>query len=296
MYNIPPIPILIPYYDRKVENFSGSFFADVPNTTLEKFDLPPKVIYHYTKLNTAELIIKGHKLNFSNPDRFNDPFDMMEDLIDFKAHGTQAKNWVNNKFKSRGRKERRKLTRRANEIGDQFADFRRQGFSSLKEQTGVCCFSKSPSKTLMWSHYADAHKGICIGFEIYPFQRRHLTTMMIGEVAYSERIIAKNYYEYEEEILRHWIFTKSHIWSYEEEVRAILFGTDGQCLFDFDKGCIKEIYYGCKVTDEEILSFQNLLDEHGYKHYSSYRMKIDKSTFDIKTEKLNQQNENGPKA
>src|SRR5438552_2914382 len=33
---------------------------------------------------------------------------------------------------------------------------------------GALCFSKSPSNPLLWSHYADKHKGICLGFELSP--------------------------------------------------------------------------------------------------------------------------------
>lgn len=33
------------------------------------------------------------------------------------------------------------------------------------QQVGICSFSKARKNQLMWSHYADEHKGICIGFK-----------------------------------------------------------------------------------------------------------------------------------
>ena len=33
-------------------------------------------------------------------------------------------------------------------------------------KTGVCCFSLELENSLMWSHYADSHKGICFYYEI----------------------------------------------------------------------------------------------------------------------------------
>jgi len=30
---------------------------------------------------------------------------------------------------------------------------------------GVLCFSRRWNNILMWSHYADGHKGICLGFD-----------------------------------------------------------------------------------------------------------------------------------
>jgi hypothetical protein len=47
---------------------------------------------------------------------------------------------------------------------------RRQSFQAMKEQmsrTGeILCFSKRWSNAVQWSHYADRHRGICLGFEI----------------------------------------------------------------------------------------------------------------------------------
>jgi hypothetical protein len=36
----------------------------------------------------------------------------------------------------------------------------------LSREHGVLCFSESWRSTLMWAHYGDKHKGICLGFEI----------------------------------------------------------------------------------------------------------------------------------
>ena len=33
------------------------------------------------------------------------------------------------------------------------------------QTVGICSFSKARKNQLMWSHYADEHKGICIGFK-----------------------------------------------------------------------------------------------------------------------------------
>ncbi len=36
----------------------------------------------------------------------------------------------------------------------------------LSHEHGVLCFSESWRSTLMWAHYGDKHKGMCLGFEI----------------------------------------------------------------------------------------------------------------------------------
>lgn len=34
-----------------------------------------------------------------------------------------------------------------------------------EEKIGVCCFSLDPKSILMWSHYSDNHKGVCLKFD-----------------------------------------------------------------------------------------------------------------------------------
>ena len=41
---------------------------------------------------------------------------------------------------------------------------------SEKNKYKICCFSKSYSNFLLWSHYAKDHKGVCLEYE---FDTRH---------------------------------------------------------------------------------------------------------------------------
>ena len=36
----------------------------------------------------------------------------------------------------------------------------------ISERFGVICFSRDWHKTVLWSHYAEKHKGICLGFDV----------------------------------------------------------------------------------------------------------------------------------
>ena len=46
----------------------------------------------------------------------------------------------------------------------------RRAFQQTKEEIsktkGILCFSKNWRNPLLWSHYADSHRGLCLGFEI----------------------------------------------------------------------------------------------------------------------------------
>jgi len=37
---------------------------------------------------------------------------------------------------------------------------------AFDSETGLLCFSGNWTSPLLWGHYADSHKGICIGFDL----------------------------------------------------------------------------------------------------------------------------------
>lgn len=83
----------------------------------------------------------------------------------------------------------------------------------------ICCFSKSSTNQLLWSHYSDSHRGFCIRFkkevllnDVEPNEH--------GDVEYIDQPvnILGSYFS-EEDPVKDIIFCKSDVWSYEEEYR-----------------------------------------------------------------------------
>jgi hypothetical protein len=92
----------------------------------------------------------------------------------------------------------------------------------LKKETsatlGALCFSQGCGNPVLWSHYADKHRGICLGFDISDDGAQEITYR--GERL---REIEKEFLEGENEILgRRLLTTKFEHWRYEDEVRMIL--------------------------------------------------------------------------
>lgn len=82
---------------------------------------------------------------------------------------------------------------------------------------GVCCFSKIWDSILMWSHYADKHSGICIGYDESTSDRE------LNEVRYASHYPASNKVEGADlqSFLKEYMLTKSAHWIYEQEHRLI---------------------------------------------------------------------------
>ncbi|MFT5700401.1 MAG: hypothetical protein ACI8ZB_003275 [Desulforhopalus sp.] len=121
-------------------------------------------------------------------------------------------------------------------------------------ECGMGCFSEKNDDVLMFSHYADHHRGICLGFD-----PKKLATSMTDSTA---RVRA--------DIRPIWYFKtmppidfksqpalsatcKHDVWSYEKEHR--LFLTNGSALlpsglYSFNVDALTSIVFGCRATDK----------------------------------------------
>jgi hypothetical protein len=132
-------------------------------------------LYKYRPPNDRTLsILTKNEIWFANPEAFNDPFDGFINLPEKSAVST-LQSHIN--FHSR--------------IGNPYGDrdyaeslragVKNQGMSRLLskiskpedyreiekrlKRRGILTLSETDMNILMWSHYADEHKGVCIGIE-----------------------------------------------------------------------------------------------------------------------------------
>lgn len=87
----------------------------------------------------------------------------------------------------------------------------------LSMSHGVLCFSRSWNSPALWGHYADKHKGVCLGFDLPPG--------LVKQVSYVTSRL--QWPSTEDPDLLHTffnqaLFTKFLHWSYEDEYRAYL--------------------------------------------------------------------------
>lgn len=97
----------------------------------------------------------------------------------------------------------------------------RAGIFAKKEQInsekGLICFSKNWRNPLLWSHYADKHHGICLGFDV--------STRLLREVSYVKGMRTINVTSPKttqkeiDSFLEKLTITKFYDWKYEDEVR-----------------------------------------------------------------------------
>ena len=137
----------------------------------------------------------------------------------------QAYHFRNQEFGLRAIKERRLKISRIMELNDLFeflgANLKDRIFrfamnatkKQLSETKGLICFSQHWTNPVLWSHYADHHRGLCLGFEV--------ADNILEKVRYvKERIRYPG--TIDSEIMKKFLSTKFEHWSYEQEYRAFV--------------------------------------------------------------------------
>jgi hypothetical protein len=125
---------------------------------------PPPTLYRYRKPNdwTLEEIAKQH-IYAATPDDLNDPFEYSAPLLynreSFKKYFVES--FAPTQGLSAEQAEREFDTSPFSAVPQRVASV----IESLRRETGVICFTAIPNSIRMWSYYAEAHKGICIGFD-----------------------------------------------------------------------------------------------------------------------------------
>jgi hypothetical protein len=83
--------------------------------------------------------------------------------------------------------------------------------AELSESKGVLCFSAYWRNPVLWAHYADKHKGLCLGFEVYD--------SVLAKVQYRDKRFPVPE-KIDEEFMRKLLFLKFKHWEYEHEYRV----------------------------------------------------------------------------
>jgi hypothetical protein len=127
----------------------------------------------------------------------------------------------------------------------------------IAKANGLLCFSRSWHNPVLWSHYADKHKGICLAFEIP--DHRLLSVSYTGERLIDEIPLLLRGDEAAEDVMKKLLATKFKHWEYKDEVRAFV-GLDeidstGFYFKDFSEDTVlKEVILGvrCKTSKGQI--------------------------------------------
>jgi len=147
--------------------------------------IPNKLYKYHSNTDYALPALINGNVWFSTKKYLNDPFEFIN--INYEISDEKyTKTW---------NKRLSKLGYGKSDIDLEMIDLLRQKDSRMKtgseliekslKSMGLYCLTTKPDNILMWSHYADSHKGFCIEFDTHP--KRYSPDQHFRKVSYLRR-------------------------------------------------------------------------------------------------------------
>ncbi len=191
-------------------------------------------------------------LYFAEPNTLNDPFDCKLDLD--KSFSRAASSATG---------ERKDFLEKM--LDTPFP----RDWKGLLENIGVCSFSLNLNETLLWSHYADEHKGLCL---LYRFPESFLLNQqnkLLGwdMVKYADDALTDwlktdaplEMGNFISELLKVYLTAKSNAWQYENEARIIRLEHG---LLGIPSGFLEQVCFGLRTPRADINLITKLASEY----------------------------------
>lgn len=255
------------------------------------------IVYKYLPPVRVD-VLEHSRIRFTQPAVLNDPFETFPCFLEY---GPWLLNHANQlaikKFGMEAAKE--SFSQRQSIFVQKLLDLPKM----LSRYFAILSLSKIRDNLLMWSHYADSHKGFVIGFDsssnfFKPGYR--ITRDGLKEVSYSKDryVIPKNAFVDIDDISlqnanAQIFFTKDTCWEYEKEMRVIalpyaadvvLTGSNEYDirLYNFPVDCVKEVIFGFKMIDSDQRHLFNLINSKypyakigkAFPHESKYKLDV----------------------
>ena len=121
--------------------------------------------------------------------------------------------------------------------------------SGEKDKIRICSLSRDGNNELMWSHYAEGHRGIVVGVETIPSSEQTLRPITYdGLVTINQHNLNPNS---PIDILSH----KLNVWEYEKEERVFIKNK----FFVAVK--VRELIYGRRMSNQDKSFIKSLVDK-----------------------------------
>ncbi|WMW25222.1 DUF2971 domain-containing protein [Methanolobus sediminis] len=228
------------------------------------------------KLDKRKLdMLKNNQLWFSSPSCFNDLFDSQIDvvlkatkaeLIDFyidlvgyRVTDNEIDNYISENLE--------KL-----DDGNYLKKPSEASMNDFRDNFKILSLTKKNNNDVMWSHYADNNKGICLclkavqhpDFFAINFDSELLE---LYEMKYSDAVPEPiHYFNAKMDDLRNCLLTKKLNWVYEEEYRLIDFQYNSSkkkgILKTFDKSSLVGIIFGLNTPHNHILEIYKCIKKY----------------------------------
>jgi len=158
----------------------------------------------------------------------------------------------------------------------------RDSIRDNKSQIGMCSFSEVHDPELMWAHYADQFRGICIAYSFLKLRDGLADNVSFVRMFYNETVPTIRLSEQAPDELAKMVLSyKNYRWLYEREWR--MFASLGKSSYR-PTDCVTRVYLGSRIEDDDRIRIQNRLKRLKIK---TSDMSIDKYSISFETRSRN---------
>lgn len=246
----------------------------------------PASLYKYYRDRSIDLeAVKGNKMWFAAPCKFNDVFDCEITIDEASLFNCALQMAPENMMIRTGSPAWKNLKATMHKEIKKF----RSSFETLKSTMGISCFSETDDSLLMWAHYANNHRGMCVEYDLMKINQQLNFTPV--PIVYSKDRVCFNMLHPDTAgndsiaLFIQSITTKSEEWGYEREWRIIR--DELACGDKWDaeeKGalldmiCPSSITLGCAVENAFEVSVKKFCEDN---RIPMYKMQKDTSQYKL---------------
>ena len=249
------------------------------NNSIEKIVIPPTLYKYMPEWPYALNTLTTRYFYFSHKSDFNDPFEGK-----FFDDGQYSKENIRHYFRNSCHVpedfmislEKILSTENWEQI---LKDRLKQEKELVEQEYGILCLSQIKNDILMWSHYANSHKGVVIEIDSKILLQSITSSRSGGSikpVKYEKDYPKVQFFKNPAGVADKWFLTKYIKWEYEKEWRAI----HKPGLIQFPKEIIKSVYFGAKFDLKKQDFWIKQIIDSGI-HPQFYQAKLNRSSYII---------------
>lgn len=263
--------------------------ADIEIAQTLKIDNLPKHLYKYRPFNKYSLSnLESDTVWLNIPAEYNDPFECVE-YLDLDKISKAGTNFMKDEIihdLTKSNPVPRHVLDMANKSDDPIRvlceyQFRFQNgmaenvleitegginkvllnrhlelIKNLQNKLKICSFCESPNQLLMWSHYANHHKGFCIEYNIQSWAKSDIRNRILYPVIYDTKLYNSTNHFINQMVENTFnnlypmisCATKSIEWGYEKEWRFIFNIGDSFDKQNYPMECQSRVFIGSRMN------------------------------------------------
>lgn len=218
--------------------------------------MPEYVFFKYRPVNKflLESLVKS-TIYFPNRKQLNDPFDCNVDLVKSVENAIEQSD-------GQTRDLFRKFLSDENHI---------ERFRNNVASLGIGSFSLTHQETLLWSHYANDHKGVVLRYN-WPAEFLDDENRILGVAGVSYepnaisnwlreniRLYEENHFEFITGLLKKILMSKAPSWAYEQEARIV---RPVSGLFGIPRHVLTHVVFGLQTSQEDESLIRSIVSKY----------------------------------